>query len=524
MNQKKDEKWLDELLRQTVDSGKVQFNAAAWKERFPREVEILKSGSAESLSGRPKKWGIIMKSRITKLAAAAVIIVVALIGVQRLGVPVDGAATALAQVAEAMKKVNWMHVVNKSSGGDTEEWYSFESRLSAIEKDGEVTYWDYGKDIKKYIYDPDANTITICDISGESFALGTETPLGMIERLIEMEQQRGAKLIRKAGQYEQIQAEIWEVTRPQGDAVETIQLFIDINRHLPLMVKVRYVDSSGAIAYEGDVRFEYPESGPRNIYDLGVPKTAKVVYLGGPSRELIEAAAEHDRRRRELGDFRGVTVFTSGEHTMFTVFEYLGSRNERRHSISGGLNGYLSRSPNELVESMVSGGWLESSDTTSQLFPLTIFPQNEIPLEPTMADIIRKYGTGGWKIVTSDDPELSAKMGLQLESHSGGGVGLHTWWVDFEHDCWVSLFTYKLVKAPTVSEGADKPISKMHCQVTAFGRTPGEHWYPEEIVNQITNQEGSERQETYRVYLEEIVDTATADKAFLERALSALLE
>ena len=75
MKNKKDEKWLDEQIFRTVDSGKPQFDAEKWKEKYAEEVQILKSQAGQtSRPHRRNLWRTIIKSRITKFAAAAVIV------------------------------------------------------------------------------------------------------------------------------------------------------------------------------------------------------------------------------------------------------------------------------------------------------------------------------------------------------------------------------------------------------------------------------------------------------------------
>jgi hypothetical protein len=61
-----------------------------------------------------KIWRIIMKSKITKLAAAAVIIIAVLIGIHYSGGSIDGASVALAQVTENMKRMPWLHTQTTS--------------------------------------------------------------------------------------------------------------------------------------------------------------------------------------------------------------------------------------------------------------------------------------------------------------------------------------------------------------------------------------------------------------------------
>jgi len=78
MKEQKDEKWLDELISGAIDSSKPQFDAEQWKEKYPEEFKMLASrarqGSRSSTS-QPNLWRMIWKHPITKIAAAAVIII-----------------------------------------------------------------------------------------------------------------------------------------------------------------------------------------------------------------------------------------------------------------------------------------------------------------------------------------------------------------------------------------------------------------------------------------------------------------
>lgn len=72
---KKDEKWLNELIRKTVDSGKVEFDPEKWKQKYPEEFQLLKSRAAKSPARQANIWTAAFQSPIAKLAAAAVIII-----------------------------------------------------------------------------------------------------------------------------------------------------------------------------------------------------------------------------------------------------------------------------------------------------------------------------------------------------------------------------------------------------------------------------------------------------------------
>ncbi|MHC4395017.1 MAG: hypothetical protein ACYS1A_05125 [Planctomycetota bacterium] len=78
MKEQKDEKWLDELIAGAIDSSKPQFDAERWKEKYPEEFKTLISRtqqSSGSLISQSNIWRMIWKSRISRVAAAAVIII-----------------------------------------------------------------------------------------------------------------------------------------------------------------------------------------------------------------------------------------------------------------------------------------------------------------------------------------------------------------------------------------------------------------------------------------------------------------
>lgn len=75
MNEQKNGRWLDELISKTINTEKPQFDAEKWKQKYPGEFQTLLSRAAKGDSvRRPNMLKVILKSSLTKLAAAAVII------------------------------------------------------------------------------------------------------------------------------------------------------------------------------------------------------------------------------------------------------------------------------------------------------------------------------------------------------------------------------------------------------------------------------------------------------------------
>ena len=83
MKRPENDKWLDEALNEVIGSKKSRTDFEQWKQRHPEAVEMLTSRIDKGASASPSPLSIrkmIMKSPITKIAAAAVIIIACLTG------------------------------------------------------------------------------------------------------------------------------------------------------------------------------------------------------------------------------------------------------------------------------------------------------------------------------------------------------------------------------------------------------------------------------------------------------------
>jgi hypothetical protein len=67
------DKWLDEIISKIINTVKPQFDAEKWKQKYPDEFKML-----QARNGKPSvhqfQWTTIFKNPISKLAAAAIII------------------------------------------------------------------------------------------------------------------------------------------------------------------------------------------------------------------------------------------------------------------------------------------------------------------------------------------------------------------------------------------------------------------------------------------------------------------
>ncbi len=88
-----------------------------------------KSEKTQSVSPEPNIWRIIMKSRITKLAAAAVIIIAVILGINYFGGSPDGASVAWANITRRLNDVDHVHFYEVQSNENSfpsvrEGWYA----------------------------------------------------------------------------------------------------------------------------------------------------------------------------------------------------------------------------------------------------------------------------------------------------------------------------------------------------------------------------------------------------------------
>ena len=76
MNEQRNEKQLDELISRTINTEKPRFDAEKWKQKYPAEFQSLLRRAAKLDSAhQPNILKVIFKSPLTKLAAAALIII-----------------------------------------------------------------------------------------------------------------------------------------------------------------------------------------------------------------------------------------------------------------------------------------------------------------------------------------------------------------------------------------------------------------------------------------------------------------
>lgn len=95
-----------ENIKQTIKNARIKINPEIKKSSLKELINELKRSEITALAGpKPSLWRIIMKSKITKFAAAAVFIIT-IIGLHEFNSSIKGTSVAWADVAERLQKVS----------------------------------------------------------------------------------------------------------------------------------------------------------------------------------------------------------------------------------------------------------------------------------------------------------------------------------------------------------------------------------------------------------------------------------
>jgi len=200
---------------------------------------LEKSRKTESAGLQTNPWRIIMKSRITKMAAAAVIIIAAITGINQFGGSIDGASVAWADVAKHIAQADYVHI------------YYFKSRDNVLKSDFEAWY-DRGSMVMRgkkgdLIYD-DGQIEQGFDEHGRRITKG---PSKFYKGLTFFEFFTMSLLSEKNEQFnQQIPANvgddflIYEFDSPvdESDYVESVFITVGKNSLLPIQMKAYFKD------------------------------------------------------------------------------------------------------------------------------------------------------------------------------------------------------------------------------------------------------------------------------------------
>ncbi len=281
-------------------------------------------------------WRIIMQSKMTKLAAAAAVIIVAvLIGINQFGGSIDITSVALAETLETMKKVPWMHVIGEfdtpKRKGTSEEWINFERGIFAGKGTHCATIYTNYLEGKQYSYspgDPYSNKIQITPLAENSFYKRqfnfADSPIDLITQVLEDAKKQKYDISSEDSVLDNIDVEVIRITYDYGQTT----FYRDIERNLVIrwdyVSTIRTPKTSGKVQrkktgkeiaetnstveiHKRKYYFDYPDDGPEDIYALGAPRDAEIDNYC-PTGDVADIFTEVRRRIDKAYDGYGAII------------------------------------------------------------------------------------------------------------------------------------------------------------------------------------------------------------------------
>ncbi len=342
---------LEALLECTERIGKSSVDeqtCESAKQAILRSVESREIKKTSGLiTGSENIWRIIIKSPVTKIAAAAVIIISLSLIFNNGTVNITTPAFGLDDVVVALKKAQWMHIKYEITElPETispeeikrlpETWISVNPhRMIQIFGNGNMAFSEdeLGKETR---YDPESNKITITYKSRASDVQPSSIENLLFNQISDVEK-RGGKVTYTDDVFQGNPVTVINIDTSHlsesGFGLK-LSMFVDPQTRLPKKITLEKVDGQSLIT-SGII--DYPEKGPVDIYELGAPQDAEVVVIATRDHpELIEALKPYNKARENLiSDYILITTHKSGSLVTGIEITYNQGRKQRheRHSV-----------------------------------------------------------------------------------------------------------------------------------------------------------------------------------------------
>ncbi|MBN2180266.1 MAG: hypothetical protein JW715_00015 [Sedimentisphaerales bacterium] len=314
-------------IEKLINKLRVEPRAEASKRNLEDALAAQEKATGSAYA-KPTVWRIIMKNPITKIAVAAVIVITAIMLLHNGSMEITSQAFGIDNVIEAMQKAEWIHcimtleqfsgdpnVTTMNIGDGWESWQSVNPMFS-VEKhsDGKIYFSDRGT-ARTFSYDPQNNIITVKYRNPEALR-NTYTSISdmYIKQLADAEK-NGAKIKRKRDVYQGRQVQILDINYTSEKGLQSIfTIIIDAQTCLPK--KATFLQQHLMEGYAGKMTgtFDYPDTGPKDIYEAGAPRDAKIIYSDSRDNpELIDVLKPYNAARDNLpSDYILITTYQYG--------------------------------------------------------------------------------------------------------------------------------------------------------------------------------------------------------------------
>jgi hypothetical protein len=269
-------------IKRLVNKAQITSSSQVDRRILGDALEDLEKRRTDRHTRRPDVWRIVMETRIGKLVLATAAIITLVVVTQQFGGPAVGTGIAWGDVREAFLQQHWVHV--KYDNGE-ERWSNLQTGDSYFKQwDGRCVAVDYARNLRQ-VYAPYLGR----HISEDRPVIYPDGVIPPWEPKTAWES--------AIGPWEQTtrrgKAEDWEVEKhPDQVSGEQLirfdcyfndaagrrllirQIWADPKTRLPLTAweRLQLADREKQKRESITGTFDFPQTGPATIYDLGVPK------------------------------------------------------------------------------------------------------------------------------------------------------------------------------------------------------------------------------------------------------------
>ena len=127
------------------------------------------------------------------------------------------------------------------------------------------------------VFDPDANTVTVSRMPPDMRYSFWAMPKAMIGHF---EATHGENVTPESGKHQGKDVQIYRRGIASALINIRIEMFAEPDQNIPLFLNVKtYHPRTGQMTQDASSYFDYPDRGPESMYDVGVPNSAKTVYV-----------------------------------------------------------------------------------------------------------------------------------------------------------------------------------------------------------------------------------------------------
>jgi len=276
----------DELIARELTQAVSAFAPpAGLKDRIRERIRTV---SAEEPAGRrpARKW----PARALAAAAAVGLVLVSTALLMPNGNSSGAAYAALMEAVQNSEAAEWAHIKIMTGDQVGEAWVSVMPLRQAMVTETRIQYLNVSEETLS-VYDPAKNALTVQgqDLGGDFAKLQEAGSIrGLVMSVLQHQGDRHqAKMTQIRQEVDGKLRDVFTLDEEYEEKAAAVRSRTEVYVDVDTNRVERLVLTGDRFPQPYTMQFDYPETGPLDIYALGVPRDAKVVETG-PTKELLK--------------------------------------------------------------------------------------------------------------------------------------------------------------------------------------------------------------------------------------------